>query len=75
MLKHRDGRIANVETEYNNIFITKRGSVLSLSTRFRAESYVESLIDLKDPDDMPLEYTRLMPVGLVYPETTRHYPG
>src|SRR5215472_16311990 len=31
MLKQRDGQIAHIETEYNNLFIEKHGSLLGLS--------------------------------------------
>jgi spermidine synthase len=68
MLKHANGRVAHVETEYNDIFITKRGSQLSLSTRFKGASYIESVVDLKDPDELPVPYTQIMSVALTYPE-------
>ncbi|HXW26603.1 MAG TPA: fused MFS/spermidine synthase [Xanthobacteraceae bacterium] len=71
MLKHDDGRIVRLETEYNDLFISKRGPLLALSTRVRNESYFESVVDLKDADDMIVPYTRLMTVALLYPETTR----
>jgi spermidine synthase len=71
MLKRRDGLIAHIETEYNDIFINKRGSLLALSTRFKAERYLESMVNLKDPDDLPVEYSQTMPVGLLYPSTTK----
>jgi predicted O-methyltransferase YrrM len=71
MLKHGDGRVAHVETEYNNLYINKRGPLLALTTRFRNESYFDSIVDLKDPDDMPVPYTRIMPAALLYPETTK----
>jgi hypothetical protein len=34
MLKHGDGRIAHLETEYNDLFIDKHGSELGLSSRY-----------------------------------------
>ncbi len=78
MLKHSDGRVAHIETEYNSIFINKRGSFLALSVRFRSESdsgfryfLLNSIVDLKDPDDMPVPYTQIMPVALLYPEATK----
>ncbi len=71
MLKRADGRIAHVETEYNDIFVNKRGSILAMSTRHRSENYLESALNLKDPDDMQLEYTQTIPVSLVYPETVK----
>lgn len=71
MFKHSDGRIAHVETEYNDIFINKRGGLLTLSTRYKGESFLESRVDLKDPDDMPVPYTQVMPAGLLYAEATK----
>ena len=68
MLKQSDGRIAHVETEYNNLFIDKHGSLLGLSSRYRGRpDYIESIVDLKDPDDMPMSYDQIMPVALTYP--------
>lgn len=71
MLKHSDGRVARLETEYNDLFIDKRGSLLGLSSMFKRHDYVESIIDLKDPDAMTLLYTRIMPVALAYPQETK----
>ena len=67
ILKRPDGRVAHVETEYNEIFVNKRGSILAMSTRHRSENYLESAINLKDPDDMQLEYSQTMPVSLCIP--------
>jgi spermidine synthase len=68
MLKQSDGRIAHIETEYNNLFIDKHGSLLGLSSRYRGRpDYIESIVDLKDPDDMPMSYDQIMPVALTYP--------
>jgi predicted membrane-bound spermidine synthase len=68
ILKQSDGRIAHIETEYNNLFIDKQGSLLGLSSRYQGRpDYVESIVDLKDPDDMPVPYDRIMPVALTYP--------
>jgi spermidine synthase len=70
-LNHSDGRIAHIETGYNNIFINKRGTYLTLSTRFRSKNSVESIVDLTDPDNIPLEYAQTMTVVLLYPETPK----
>jgi len=69
MLKHEDGRIAHIETEYNNVYISKRGPLLGLTTRVKDEIYPHSIVDLKDPDDMIVSYTRIMPAALLYPKT------
>jgi spermidine synthase len=71
MLKHSDGQVAHLETEYNDLFINKRGSLLGLSSTYKRYDYIESIIDLKDPDAMRLLYTRIMPVALAYPQETK----
>lgn len=68
MLKHRDGSVAHIETEYNDLFILKHGALLALSTRYKGEEYVELAIDLLDPDVLPATYTQILTVGLVYPQ-------
>jgi spermidine synthase len=72
MLKHGDGRVAHVETEYNNLYINKLGVNLALTTWFRGDSHFDSIVDLKDPDDLPVPYTRIMSAALLYPESTKH---
>jgi spermidine synthase len=72
MLKHADGRVAHVETEYNDLFIDKRGPMLSLSSMFKGRpDYIESMVDLKDPNDLPVPYNQIMPVALAYPDATK----
>jgi spermidine synthase len=68
MLKRDDGRLAHIETEYNNVYINKYGPLLSMTTRIKNEINYHSIVDLKDPDDMPVPYTRIMPVALLYPD-------
>jgi predicted membrane-bound spermidine synthase len=71
MLKHSDGQVAHLETEYNALFIDKHGSFLALSSTYKRRDYTESIIDLKDPDTMTLLYCRIMPVALAYPQETK----
>jgi spermidine synthase len=72
MLKHSDGRVAHLETEYNSLFIDKHGSLLGLSSMYKGRpNYIESLVDLKDPDAMPVPYDRTMPVALAYLQTAK----
>src|SRR6516225_3953873 len=68
MLKHEDGRIAHLETEYNNVYINKYGPFLSMTTRVRNEINYHSIVDLKDADDLQVPYTRLMTAALLYPQ-------
>jgi spermidine synthase len=67
MLKHGDGRVAHLETEYNNLFIDKHGSMLGLSSMYTGRpNYIESIVDLKDPDAMPVPYNQTMTAALAY---------
>jgi spermidine synthase len=67
LLKRADGRIAHIETEYNDIFITKRRNELTMSFQLKGWDYTESVMNLRDPDDLPVKYTRSMTTALVYP--------
>jgi spermidine synthase len=67
MLNRADGRIAHIETEYNDIFINKRGRELTMSFQLKGYDYTESIANLTDPDDLPVRYTQIMTVGMLYP--------
>jgi spermidine synthase len=67
LLKRPDGRIARIETEYNDIFITKRRHELTMSFQLKGWDYTESVTNLRDPDDLPVHYTRFMTGALAYP--------
>ena len=67
MFTRADGRIAHIETEYNDIFITKRRNQLIMSFQVKGYDYTESVATLDDPDDLPVRYTQVMTVGLLYP--------
>ena len=71
MLKCPDGRIAHLETEHNDIFVTKRQTNLVMSFQIKGWDYTESVVNLADPDDLPLRYTQTMTVAVSYP----HSPG
>jgi spermidine synthase len=72
MLNHRDGEIAHIETEYNNLFIDKHGPLLGLSSMYKGHAnYIESIADLKDPDALPVPYNQTMSAALVYPAATK----
>jgi predicted membrane-bound spermidine synthase len=72
MLKHADGPVAHVETEYNNVYVGKNGTFLSMTTMVAKRWLFESIVDLKDPDDLSVPYSKLIPAGLLYPEKLRH---
>jgi predicted membrane-bound spermidine synthase len=67
MLQRKDGRVAHIETEYNDIFIAKRRHMLTFSFQYKGEDYTESVANLIDPDDLPVKYTQVMMAGLPYP--------
>jgi predicted membrane-bound spermidine synthase len=71
MLKRPNGRIAHLETEYNDVFITKRQNQLVMSFQVKGWDYTESVANLADPDDLPLRYAQVMSIATVYPETPK----
>lgn len=71
MSRKKDGQIAHVETEYNDIFVTKRRNRLTMSFQLKGFDYTESEANLDDPDDLPVAYTRNMTIGIVYPDAPK----
>jgi spermidine synthase len=67
MAKRADGRIAHIESEHNDIFITKRGRELTMAFQLKGFDYTESVASLTDPDDLPIRYTQVMTLALAYP--------
>src|SRR5580704_14796994 len=67
MLKHKDGLITHVETVYNDIFVSKERNVLRMSFHWKGWHFQESEVNLADPDDLPLLYSRAMTIATVYP--------
>jgi predicted membrane-bound spermidine synthase len=67
LLARPDGRIAHIETAHNDVFITKRQRQLVMSFQIKGWDYTESVIDLADPDDLPLPYAQVMTVAIIYP--------
>lgn len=68
VLKRGDGQLKRIESEYNDIYITKRGPLIGMSFRRYGTDYTESVSDLTDPKKLPIEYTRFMTLGLSFPE-------
>ena len=68
VLAQKDGQLAHIETEYNDIFITKERAELSMSFQRKGWDYTQSTTNLRDPDDLPLAFARTMTVAVVYPE-------
>ncbi len=71
VLKRPDGQIARVKTEFNDIVITKWRHELTMSFRVKSSSHIETIVNLRDPDDLPLHYTRSMTTALAYPNEVR----
>jgi spermidine synthase len=71
MLARADGRLAHIETEYNDVFITKRGQQLVMSFQIKGWDYTESVSNLLDPEDLPLRYAQVMTIATIYPEAPR----
>jgi len=68
ILKRKDGRLAHVESEYNDIYITKRRNQLIMTFQLKGWDYTESVANLEDPDDLPLQYSQVMTAAsLLYP--------
>ena len=66
MLKRPDGRIAHIESQYSDIFITKLGVELVLSFRLRGHNTEQSSVNLRDADDLPYRYSQMMTVATAY---------
>lgn len=58
--------LEQIETSYNNIYVTQRGDFLTMSFRVRRRDETESVINLLDLGELPLPYTRAMTVALAY---------
>ena len=67
MLKRPDGRVAHVESEYNDIYVNKRRSELTMSFQLKGWDYTESVADLRDPDALVLRYSQVMTIATIYP--------
>jgi MFS family permease len=67
-LHHRDGRIAHIETQYNDIFVSKEDDILTLSFSPKSWDVVQSMTNLRDPDELPLKIAQTMTAAVVYPE-------
>jgi spermidine synthase len=72
LLKRKDGRLAHVESEYNDIYVTKRRNQLTMTFQLKGWDYTESISNLEDPDDLPLNYAKTMTAAsLLYPAATK----
>jgi spermidine synthase len=71
MLKRKDGLIAHVESVYNDIFVAKNRSLLTLTFHWKGYYFQESQVNLTDPDDLPMMYARAMSIAAIYPQDVK----
>ena len=68
ILKRKDGRLTHIESEYNDIYVSKRRNQLIMTFQLKGWDYTESVTNLEDPDDLPLQYSQVMTAAsLLYP--------
>jgi len=67
MLAKPDGRIAHVQSSYNDIYVNKRRSDLTMSFQLKGWNYTESVSNLRDPDDLVLRYAQTMTIATAFP--------
>jgi spermidine synthase len=67
MLAKPDGRIAHVQSSYNDIYVNKRRSDLTMSFQLKGWDYTESVSNLRDPDDLVLRYAQTMTIATAFP--------
>ncbi len=58
--------LAAVESEYNNIYVYRDGPHVTMRFGLNDELYTESKMVVGDELELPVPYTRLMTVGVVY---------
>jgi spermidine synthase len=71
MLKQPDGQIAHIETQYNDIFISKKRSELTMAFQLKGWDYTETVINLRELDELPVRYTRVMTLAVIYPSAPK----
>ncbi|MEM7620348.1 MAG: fused MFS/spermidine synthase [Pseudomonadota bacterium] len=64
---HAEGAlIAFKESKYNNIYIYKRGPLITLTFGHNRRFYTETIYDTRDEKALPVPYTRYMTLALPY---------
>ncbi len=67
LLKQRDGRLARLKTKYNDIIVEKRRHELKMWFRLKGDDTLQSIANLRDPDELPLPLTRTITTAVIYP--------
>jgi spermidine synthase len=68
MLARKDGRLAHVETVYNDIFVVKNANQLTMEFQWKGWHFNESKVNLADVDDLPMLYDRTMSIAAIFPQ-------
>jgi len=68
----QSGLLASIETEYNNIYIYKNREYVTMKFVRLGTDYTESTANTKDGSELPVFYTRVMLVGLLYADSPRN---
>ena len=63
--------IETVESPYNTIFIHQVGSYITMTFRYDPMQ-VQSIMNLRNEEQLPALYTQIMTVGLVYADNPKH---
>jgi spermidine synthase len=61
-----DQLLESRESSYNNIYIYKRGSIITMTFGYNKRLYVESEYNQENERELPVVYTRYMTIGLAY---------
>ena len=61
-----DDPVEFVESQYNNIYIYKRGTQVSMTFGHNKRLYTESVMDTTDTKALPVEYTKFMTAAVAY---------
>ena len=62
----KEAVLESVESEYNNVYVIRRGNLLFMNFGYRGSHFVESVFDVTRPKELAVEYTRYMTLGLLY---------
>jgi len=71
VLKRKNGLITHVETVYNDIFVSKKDGILKMSFQWQGWEFPESEVNLTDPDDLPMLYSRAVSIAAIHPQEIR----
>jgi len=66
LMDKRDGKVDHIESEYNDIFVTKSRTYLKMSFRRYGKNYTESIVNMGKRDDLPVAYAKYMTLGAAY---------